>query len=363
MMSDLPRHVYPVTDRHGKVRHRFVRKDWASAYLKAAPGSADFHREYAELIERGPRALEIKSPRKATPRSLDDLFARVRRTPKWHDKADSTKRVQSNIMDRFADRVSAKGHRYGERPVTRVTVSWLENIFGGMHETPQAANVLRKVLSGAMRHACKLEWITANPVPLTDAYPDGEGHADWSDEDITKYRARHRIGTMARLTLELALNTAARRCNVNKIERDHVRDGRIFVDHVKGNNDTSVQMLATTREALEALPAAPIRFLVVTEFGKPFTDAGLGNRMRKWCDVAGLPGRSLHGLRKSCSRLLAETRATDAEGMAVTGHKKDGTFAKYRARANRRTLADHAFSNLSELAIFQPSENSDNPDA
>lgn len=363
MMSDLPRHVYAVKDRHGKVRYRFVRKGYASAYFKAAPGTADFHREYAEIIDRAPRSVAIQSPRKVIPGSLDDLFARVRRTPKWHEKADSTKRAQGNIMDRFADRVSAKGHRYGDRPVTRVTVSWLENIFGAMHDTPQAANVLRKVLSRAMRHAQKLEWIASNPVPLTEAYPDGEGHADWSDEDIAKFRAKHRLGTTARLTLELALNTAARRCNVNKIERDHIRDGRIFVDHVKGNNDTSVPMLATTREALEALPAAPIRYLVVTEFGKPFTDAGLGNRMRKWCDAAGLHGRSLHGLRKSCSRLLAETRASDAEGQAVTGHKKDGTFAKYRARANRRTLADHAFSNLSELAIFQPSEKGDNPDA
>lgn len=363
MMSDLPRHVYAVKDRHGKVRYRYIRKGWASFYLKAEAGSAEFHREYAEIVERGPKTVAIQSPRKAIPGSLDDLFARVRKTTKWQAKKDSTRRVQGNIMDRFADRLDAKGRRYGERPVARVTPAWLENIFSAMHQTPQAANVLRKVLSGAMKLACRLGWLASNPVAFTDAYADGEGFADWSDDDITRYRATHKLGTPARLVLELALNTAARRCNVNKIERDHIRDGRIFTAHAKGNNDATVPMLATTRAAIAALPAAPIRYLVVTEFGKPFTDAGMGNRMRKWCDAAGLQGRSLHGLRKACSRLLAEARASDAEGQAVTGHKKDSTFAKYRARANRRALADHAFSNLSELAIFQPDEKDSDSDA
>lgn len=105
------------------------------------------------------------------------------------------------------------------------------------------------------------------------------------------------------------------------------------------------------------LPAAPIRFLVTTQFGKPFTDAGMGNRMRKWCDEAGLPHCSMHGLRKAMSRQLAEHGATDAQGQAVTGHKKDKTFQHYRAKANRAALADAAMSNLEPEAVVQPSQN------
>src|SRR5690606_12074274 len=177
-----------------------------------------------------------------------------------------------------------------------VTVGWLDNILAGMHQTPAAANVLRKVLSGLMDHAVRLEWRQSNPVKLTESYPDGAGHHTWTDAEIEQYREYHKLGTMARLTLELALNTAARRCNVNKIERAHIENGRIAVDHAKGNHDTSVPLLPTTKAAIEALPAAPIRFLITTEFGKPFTDAGMGNRVRKWCDDAGLPHCSLHGL-------------------------------------------------------------------
>jgi integrase len=114
---------------------------------------------------------------------------------------------------------------------------------------------------------------------------------------------------------------------VNKIEREHIKDGYITVAHVKDNNAATVPLLPITRAAIEALPAAPFKYLVTTAFGKPFTDAGLGNRMRKWCDEAGLPHCTIHGLRKSMSRMLAEAGATDAQGRAVTGHKKDDTFA------------------------------------
>jgi len=347
MMSDLPPNVTAAPDRHGKMRYRFRRKGWRSQYLPGEPGSAEFHAAYAKALAGG--AIEpapVEPSVKAKPRSLDDLFAKVKKTIRWKNKAPRTQLVQGRILQRFMDRKDRKGRRYGERPAADVSVAWLENILSQMHETPAAANVLRKTLSGLMDQAIRMEWRSDNPVRLTDSYAEGEGYHDWTDDEIEQYRATHPLGTMARLTLELALNTAARRCNVNKIERDHIKDGRIIVAHAKNNNETSVRMLSTTKAALEALPAAPIRFLITTQFGKPFSDAGMGNRMRKWCDDAGLPQCSLHGLRKAMSRQLAERGATDAQGQAVTGHKKDKTFRHYRAKANLAALADAAMSNL-----------------
>lgn len=364
MMSDLPPNVRPVSDRHGKIRYRFRRKGYASAYLAGEPGTAEFHRSYAAIIE-GKRIepQPVKSPRKVAPHSLDDLFARMKAGTKWQKKAPQTQLVQSRILERFLDRRGKSGRRYGERPVADVTVAWLDRIFATMADTPAAANVLRKTLSGLMDHAGKINWRHDNPVRLTDSYAEGEGHPDWSEADIAQYRATHPLGTMARLTLELALNTAARRCNVATLTRDDIREGRITIDHAKGNNVATVPLLPTTRAALDALPAAPIKHLVVTQFGKPFTVAGLGNRMRKWCDEAGLRNRSMHGLRKAVSRRIAESGGTDAQGKAITGHKKDGTFAYYRASADRAVLADAAMSNVLSSFDVQPSENHGDTDA
>lgn len=349
MMSDLPPNVCAVTDRHGKVRYRFRRKGWRGGYLPGEPGTAEFHKAYAEILESG--AIEptgAQSPRKVAPRSLDDLFARLKRTARWKKKAPRTQLVQGRSIQRFLDRQDGRGRRYGERPVDRVSVAWLDNILGQMWETPAAANVLRKNLSGLLDYACRLGWRPDNPARLTESYKEGEGLHTWTDDEIERYRAAHPLGTMARLTLELALNTAARRCNLAILTRDDIRDGRISVAHVKGNEETTVRLLPTTQAALDALPAAPIRYLITTQFGKPFSTAGLGNRMRDWCNSAGLPHCSMHGLRKATSRRLAETGATDAEGQAVTGHKKATTFQKYRAKANRTALADRAFARFDE---------------
>lgn len=347
MTSKLPPHVYAVKDRHEKLRYRFVRRGWRSCYLPGHPGEKEFHAAYVSALDGRVAALPAKAIVKVEPRSLDDLFAKTKHGLRWKKKADRTRHVQSRLLERFLDRKDKKGRRYGDRPVAAVTVAWLENVFGDMSETPAAANVLRKVLAGIMDGAVRMNWRPDNPVRFTEPYPENkDGYHTWTDEEIEQYRSHFALGTIARLTLELALNTAARRCNIATLTRDDIVNGRIAVDHAKGNNETSVPLLATTKAALEALPAAPIKHLVITAFGKPFSEAGLGNRMRKWCDVAGLPQCSLHGLRKAVSRQLAEHGATDAEGQAITGHKKAATFAHYRAKANRANLADRAFSNM-----------------
>lgn len=343
----LPPNVTQLRDRHGKVRYRFRRKGWKSVYLPGEPGSAAFHRTLAQALEAGPIGpAPVASPTKPVPGTLDDLLARMKGSPRWKQKAGDTQFQQARIYQRFLNRTDRRGRRYGARPVDSVTVGWLEKVLGDMADTPGAANNLRKRLAVLMEYACALEWRENNPVRHTAKYADGPGFHSWTDEEIAQYRAQYPLGTTARLVLELVLNTAARRCNVAGLTRDSICDGRIITDHAKDGNTTSVRLLESTRAALEALPAAPLRHLVVTEQGKPFSVDGLGNRMRKWCDAAGLPHCAMHGLRKALARQLAESGATDAEGQAVTGQKKSETFAYYRASANRSALADRAMSNL-----------------
>lgn len=152
----------------------------------------------------------------------------------------------------------------------------------------------------------------------------------------------------------MALNTSARRGNLNLLERKQIVGDNIDIQHAKDNEETSVPILPETRIALDAMPTTHIRFLIVGAHGKPYTVEGLGEKMRRWCNRAGLPHCSLHGIRKATSRQLAESGASDAQGRAVTGHKKDDTFAYYAAKANRKALAGAAMSNLVASRIDQP---------
>ena len=49
---------------------------------------------------------------------------------------------------------------------------------------------------------------------------------------------------------------------------------------------------------------------LVTDSGRPFSIKGFGNKFREWCDEAGLPHCSAHGIRKADASLAAEEGAT-----------------------------------------------------
>jgi integrase len=88
------------------------------------------------------------------------------------------------------------------------------------------------------------------------------------------------------------------------------------------------------------------RPFLATAYGKARSPEGLGNKMREWCDQAGLSNCTAHGLRKACARRLAEAGATAHEIMAVTGHKTLAEVQRYTESAMREGLADVAHAKL-----------------
>ncbi|EJJ28075.1 phage integrase family protein [Rhizobium sp. CF142] len=82
---------------------------------------------------------------------------------------------------------------------------------------------------------------------------------------------------------------------------------------------------------------------LLTSFGKPFVIEGLGNKMRDWCDEAGLPQCSSHGLRKAAAVALPESGASASELMAIFGWTNLKTAQIYVEKANRRRMTANAF--------------------
>ena len=92
---------------------------------------------------------------------------------------------------------------------------------------------------------------------------------------------------------------------------------------------------------------------LATQFGKPFTSNGFGNRFRKWCDDAGLP----HGLRKAGATIAAENGATEHQLMAIFGWKTLKQVQHYTATARQKRLTASGM----QLLIPERSENESVP--
>ena len=86
--------------------------------------------------------------------------------------------------------------------------------------------------------------------------------------------------------------------------------------------------------------------VIVSAHGRPYTKESFGNRFRDWCNEAGLPHCSAHGVRKAAATILAESGATASELCAVFGWSKLETAEIYVRKAQRKLMASNAFARL-----------------
>ena len=101
-------------------------------------------------------------------------------------------------------------------------------------------------------------------------------------------------------------------------------------------------------ETLEATPRKGDH-VVMTQYGEPFSPKALGMRMQEWTHDAGLPpGRTLHGLRKTLGKLLAEGGATTRQIMSILGHDDINHAELYTREAEQRQLAADGMRTLTD---------------
>jgi integrase len=92
------------------------------------------------------------------------------------------------------------------------------------------------------------------------------------------------------------------------------------------------------------LPQRSNESAMMTEYGRPYSHKGFGQRFKDWCYQAGLPHCTSHGLRKAAATRLAEANCTAHEIMAITGHKSLREVERYTQEAQKRLLADSGMS-------------------
>jgi len=175
------------------------------------------------------------------------------------------------------------------------------------------------------------------------------GFHSWELHEIEKFEKRHALGTATRLAMSLMLYSACRREDVVRLGPQHIRDGRLRYRQAKNEHrspiDMDIPVHADLLAAIDAAAPAHLTFLT-TKYGRPFSSAGFGNKFREWCDEAGLPHCTAHGLRKAAATRLAERGATAHEIMAITGHRSLEEVERYTRTAQQRGLADAAMGKL-----------------
>ena len=340
----LPRYVSSFVDRHGVERFRF-RRGAVSRYLPPI-GSPDFQRAYNEALT-GVVGLD-----RVKPGTVNDLAARFYQSIGFRNVSKSWQTTLRQVIESFRNEAGNQMVRdFRPRHINVAIARRMEQRVvdgkrvGGTHAAQRFREVMKRLFAFAVRE----EMIGTNPVDQADKVKhDVTGYYTWTEADIRQFRERWALGTKARLALELMLWTGMRRGNAHKAPPPV--NGRFVVVAVKTGEEFEAVVTPQLQAAIDAMPEGAIgeTALILNDYGKPYTVAGFGNKMREWCDAAGLPQCTAHGLRKALATRAADLGLSQQELKAIGQWRGDEEVRAYTEKANRKRLAERAVSAVSD---------------
>ena len=334
--TEIP-NLHRFKNRHGKWQTYYRASGRGKVRLPAEYLSPEFWLEY-EAAKAGTRP-EIGASRTRAG-TFNAAFPGFYSSGAFLSLAPGGQRTRRNILEHWRK-------EYGDGPVKDLQRKHVAAMIDAKATKPGAARDLLKALRSVLRF-CALAGLRDDDPTIGVKLPRHrtEGFYSWAEADIAKYRAFHASGTRPRLAFEMLLNTGLRRSDVVRIGRQHLREGALHVKPQKtGGPVLVIPVVPELTAAIDATPSGNLTFLV-TWTGAPFTAAGFGNHFRDWCNEAGLPQCSAHGLRKAICRRLAEAGCSSLQIAAITGHKTSRLVDHYTAARDQALLARAAMASI-----------------
>jgi integrase len=333
------KHTERNTDRHGNVRV-YVRKDGRRlGRLYEKEGTPEFMAEYLAVLN-GSKLDAPKHQPKALDGSLSWLCQQYYVSAEFRGLDKTTRARRRSTLERICV-------TYGPAKYVHMEKRHVLAIVDERAGTPEAANADVKAIRGLFKWAINRNHANFDPTAgIGKLKPkNADGFHVWSEAEIEKYEAKYPIGTKQRLALDLLLYTGVRKSDVVKFGPQMERDGALHFTEYKGRNrrpkSRAIPILPDLRKSIDATKSGHLAYLV-TGYGKPFSVGGFGNKMREWCNDAGLPQCSAHGLRKAGATRCAERGATASQIMALFGWESLQQAELYTRAADRKKLTGEA---------------------
>jgi integrase len=231
----------------------------------------------------GKPAAAPATPREKTFYWLVDQYYRSDVFKRFDKLTQADKR---GVLNRFCETA-------GALPFASLRTEDVERSRDKRSATPGAADKLVKYLRTLFNWAIVKKHAAFNPVIGVAKINESDGWHTWSPAEVDTYRKHYAVGTKARLALELMITIGARISDAVRVGRQHESDGWLkFVAWKNRNRKSRKTIECPIRPdlafALASTPTGDLTYLI-NDLGSAFTINGFGNKMRDWCDAAGLP--------------------------------------------------------------------------
>lgn len=327
--------------RHPK-GYIYVRKDGKLTRIKAREGTAEFDREYWEILT-GKRA--------AARTSWKVLIEDYRKSDRWTELKPRTRADYEGVLSYIIE-------KNGDKDMTRLT---RQEVIAGQRKNEHRtrfANYIPAVMSILCEHAIDLGWMKHNPAKGVRklAVPDERKrpHKPWTDAAVKKWRAE--AGDQERLIFEIGVGSVQRPGDwVDFTWGDYDPDGTGTLRLRQNKGDVplvlpcTAQLKAALDAAKAALPFAPMP-------SRPILTLKGGQRMgyRRMAEIMlderkrlGLEAYDLHALRYRGVMELAWAGCTDEEIASYSGHTTMAMIRKYAGEARQIMRARQAHAKRS----------------
>jgi integrase len=332
-------------DRHGNIRVYYRAKNRPKVRLSGTPWTPEFMAEYDTA-----KGEALPTQRKGiTPGTWRWLCVKYFSECAEYKRLDArTQHVRRQILEGTFEELIAPGSpkHFRDFPLSRMTADAVEVLRDRKIHTPESANARIKAMRQVFKFGVKKKLAPRNPARDVEYFKSGsEGFHTWTPGEVQQFEERHPIGTKARLALALLLFTGQRRSDIIRFGKQHAKGGKLTFTQHKGRNRKpkrlTLPILPELQQVIEGTACGDLTFLV-NDWGRPFTDAGFGNKFRDWCNQAGLQHCSAHGLRKAGATMAANNGATSRQLMAIFGWDTLKEAERYTRNADQQRLAEDA---------------------
>ncbi|MFG1262321.1 tyrosine-type recombinase/integrase [Xanthobacter aminoxidans] len=355
-MSERHPNAGPYKDRHGRTRWRF-RRAGKTIQLPGEPGDPAFEAAYLAAVEGRPppgkpTARVTRLPSAAVPRSLRAAWRMVPiRLPEWQRLGPASKLRQSRIAEGFlASKVTEEAELlWGDVLVSDLRRRHLRTIIAAMSDRPHAARHLLVVIKRMILVALDEEWIDNDPSYKLRHRPEYVGRKAWPESVRQQFEKRWAIGTTPRLAYALGLWLGNRRGDIATLTPKAIEGDKIRIVQRKTGRELVLDITPMLAEVLAVADLSGPTILK-TAYGEPFSINSLTGRMADWTKAAGIPpGYTLHGLRKTLGKMLAEGGATTRQIMDTLGHTAIAHAELYSREAEQERLASDGMAAVVKL--------------
>lgn len=328
-------YVQEVVDRYGKSRLYFRRAGWPRVKLEGLPGSKEFQESYSAALKMGKVEVQPGASR-IIPGSIGDLLAKYYGSAEFKALEAKTQRNYKLVLDKL-------------QPMLHLPVKQIKRKdILALRDKDNSIALIKRVKT-LLTFAVERDFRDDNPADKVKPAGKRRPFRAWTDKDITKFLNHYAEDSRQNLAITLLLYTGARRSDIVTFGWSNISGNILsFVPKKTSHTqkDNPKRLLIPVHSKLMArirnLPKDNPTFLM-TEYGKPMTEAGFTNWFSESASKAKLPANSSpHGLRKAASRRLAEAGCSASQIAAITGHSTLKEVERYTASADQAKLARSA---------------------